>query len=72
MYKSDSILAHMRTAVANFTQRGQATLPGHLIFISVFRFFNRLAKASGFCLYFYTNIIPDSGSMAGMTQVDND
>ena len=54
MYKSDSILAHMRTAVAKLPQRGQATLPGHLIFIPVFRIFNRLAKASGFCLYFYT------------------
>ena len=54
MYKSDSILAHTRTTVANLTQRGQATLPGHLIFISVFKIFNRLAKASGFCLYFYT------------------
>ena len=43
----------MSTAVANFTQRGQATLPGHLIFISVFKVFNRLAKASGFCLYFF-------------------
>ena len=53
MYKSDSILAHTRTPVANLTQRGQATLPGHLIFISVFRIFNRLAKASGFCLYFF-------------------
>ena len=54
MYKSDSILAHMRNAVAKFPQRDQATLPGHLIFIPVFRIFNRLAKASGFCLYFYT------------------
>ena len=54
MYKSDSILAHTRTTVANLTRRGQATLPGHLIFISVFKIFNRLAKASGFCLYFYT------------------
>ncbi len=44
----------MSTAVASHSQRNQATLPGHLIFIPVFRIFNRLAKASGFCLYFYT------------------
>lgn len=72
MKKSESIEALMSTAVASHSQRNQATLPGHLIFIPVFKVFNCLAKASGFCLYFYTNIIPDSGSMAGMTQVDND
>ena len=44
----------MSTAVASYSQRNQATLPGHLIFIPVFKFFNRLAKASGFCLYFYS------------------
>ena len=44
----------MSTAVASHSQRNQATLPGHLIFIPVFKVFNRLAKASGFCLYFYT------------------
>ena len=43
----------MSTAVASHSQRNQATLPGHLIFIPVFKVFNRLAKASGFCLYFY-------------------
>jgi hypothetical protein len=53
MKKSESIEAHMSTAVASHSQRNQATLPGHLIFIPVFKFFNRLAKASGFCLYFY-------------------
>ena len=42
----------MSTAVASHSQRNQATLPGHLIFIPVFKVFNRLAKASGFCLYF--------------------
>ena len=49
---SESIEAHMSTAVATISQRNQATLPGHLIFIPVFKVFNRLAKASGFCLYF--------------------
>jgi hypothetical protein len=53
MYKSDFSLAHMRTAVATLPQRNQASLPGHQFFIPVFRFFNRLAKASGFCLYFF-------------------
>ena len=52
-YISEPIVAHKSTAVAEFSQRDQATLPGHLIFIPVFRTFNRLAKASGFCLYFY-------------------
>ncbi len=47
-------MAYKSTAVADFSQRNQATLPGHLNFIPVSRFFNRLAKASGFCLYFYT------------------
>ena len=42
----------MSTAVASHSQRNQATLPGHLIFIPVFKVFNRLAKAFGFCLYF--------------------
>ena len=50
---SESIEAHMSAAVAAISQRNQATLPGHLIFIPVFRIFNRLAKASRFCLYFY-------------------
>lgn len=50
---SESIEAHMSTAVATISQRNQATLPGHLIFLPVSRVFNRLAKASGFCLYFY-------------------
>ncbi len=44
----------MSTTVATISQRNQATLPGHLIFIPVFKVFNRLAKASGFCLYFYS------------------
>jgi hypothetical protein len=52
-YKSETIVAHQSAAVAAISQRNQPTLPGHLIFISVFNFFNRLAKASGFCLYFY-------------------
>ena len=52
-YISEPIVAHKSTAVAEFSQRGQATLPGHLTLIPVFKFFNRLAKASGFCLYFY-------------------
>ena len=43
----------MSTAVATISQRNQATLPGHLIFIPVFKVFNCLAKASGFCLYFF-------------------
>ena len=52
---SESIEAHQSTAVAAISQRNQATLPGHLIFnFPIFKIFNRLAKASGFCLYFYT------------------
>ena len=50
---SESIEAHQSAAVAAISQRNQATLPGHLIFISVFRIFNRLAKAFGFCLFLY-------------------
>ena len=55
---SESIEAHLSTAVAAISQRNQATLPvrsiGHLIFlIPVFNRLYRLAKASGFCLYFY-------------------
>ena len=46
----------MSTAVASLSQRNQATLPGHLIFIPVFKVFNRLAKASGFCLYFLPSL----------------
>jgi hypothetical protein len=54
---SESIEAHLSTAVAGISQRNQATLParsiGHLIFlIPVFNRLYRLAKASGFCLYF--------------------
>ena len=49
---SESIEAHLSAAVAAISQRNQAALPGHLIFISVIKVFNRLAKASGFCLYF--------------------
>jgi len=52
---SESIEAHLSAAVAAISQRNQATLPGfHKIFLSpVIKIFNRLAKASGFCLYFY-------------------
>ena len=53
---SESIEAHLSAAVAAISQRNQATLPGfHKILIShVIKIFNRLAKASGFCLYFYS------------------
>jgi hypothetical protein len=54
-YISETIEAHMSAAVATLQQRDMATLHGHLIFGSVFKFFNRLAKASGFCLYFYSD-----------------
>ena len=47
----------MSAAVAGISQRNQATLPGHLVFVSVFNFFNRLAKAFGFCLYFYCHVM---------------
>jgi len=52
---SETIEAHMSAAVAAISQRNQATLSGfHNIFlISVFNRLYRLAKASGFCLYFY-------------------
>jgi len=56
-YISETIEAHMSAAVAGISQRNQATLPGHLIFVSVFNFFNRLAKAFGFCLYFYCHVM---------------
>ena len=51
---SESIEAHMSTAVAGISQRNQSTLSGfHKIFLfSVFYRLYRLAKASGFCLYF--------------------
>ena len=54
---SESIEANMSTAVATISQRNQATLPGfHKIILSpIFNIFNRLAKASGFCLYFYSD-----------------
>jgi hypothetical protein len=54
---SESIEAHMSAAVAAISQRNQATLPGfHKIILSpIFNIFNRLAKASGFCLYFYSD-----------------
>jgi len=52
---SEYIEPHMSAAVAPLQQRDTATLHGHLIFISVFKIFNRLAKASGFCLYFYSD-----------------
>ena len=55
---SESIEAHQSTAVAAISQRNQATLPGHLIFnFPIFKIFNRLAKASGFCLYFYDRVM---------------
>ena len=68
---SESIEAHQSAAVAAISQRNQAILPRlvieHPIFlISVFNRLYRLAKASGFCLYFYANI-KDSDSQAGMT-----
>ena len=52
---SESIEAHQSAAVAAISQRNQVTLPGfHKLFlISVFNRLYRLAKASGFCLYFY-------------------
>ena len=58
---SESIEAHLSTAVAAISQRNQATLPvrsiGHLIFlIPVFNRLYRLAKASGFCLYFLLSL----------------
>jgi len=55
MKTSESIEAHMSAAVESISQRNQATLPGfHKFFlISVFDRLYRLAKASGFCLYFY-------------------
>jgi hypothetical protein len=55
MKTSESIEAHMSTAVAGISQRNQATLSGfHKIFLfSVFYRLYRLAKAFGFCLYFY-------------------
>ena len=58
MKVSESIEAHLCSAVAAIAQRNQATLSGktsgHLIFlISVFNRLYRLAKAFGFCLYFY-------------------
>ena len=53
---SESIEAHLSAAVATISQRNQATLPEfHKIFLfSVFYRLYRLAKAFGFCLYFYT------------------
>jgi hypothetical protein len=51
---SETIEAHMSAAVAAISQRNQATLPGHLILIPVLNVFIRLAKASGFCLSFYS------------------
>jgi hypothetical protein len=55
MKTSESIEAHMSAAVAGISQRNQVTLSGfHKIFLfSVFYRLYRLAKASGFCLYFY-------------------
>jgi hypothetical protein len=52
---SESIEAHMSTAVAGISQRNQATLSGfHKIsFFHIFYRLYRLAKAFGFCLYFY-------------------
>jgi hypothetical protein len=58
MKVSESIEAHLCSAVAAIAQRNQATLSGkvsgHPIFLSfVFNRLYRLAKAFGFCLYFY-------------------
>ena len=52
-YISEPIVAYKSTAVASLSQRNLATLPGHPTFIPVSTVFNHLAKASGFCLYFY-------------------
>ena len=58
----------MSAAVAAISQRNQATLSGfHKIFlISLYNRLYQLAKAFGFCLYFYA-IIKNSGLQAGMT-----
>ena len=58
MKTSESIEAHTSAAVAAISQRNQATLPGfHKIFLSpVFSIFNRLAKASGFCLFLFSSL----------------
>ncbi|MBQ7081684.1 MAG: hypothetical protein IJM92_18900 [Fibrobacter sp.] len=60
---SESIEAHLSSAVAGISQRNQATLSKqvieHPIRLTVFhRLYHlyRLAKASGFCLSFYTNL----------------
>ncbi|MDD7497793.1 MAG: hypothetical protein PUK29_05990 [Fibrobacter sp.] len=61
MKVSESIEAHLCSAVAAIAQRNQATLSGkisgHPIFlISVFNRLYRLAKAFGFCLYFLLSL----------------
>ena len=52
---SETIEAHMSAAVESISQRNQVTLSGfHKIFLfTVFIRLYRLAKAFGFCLYFY-------------------
>jgi NAD-dependent oxidoreductase involved in siderophore biosynthesis len=56
---SESIEAHLCSAVAAISQRNQATLTKqvieHPICLTVFHRLYRLAKASGFCLSFCTN-----------------
>ncbi|MBR6833263.1 MAG: hypothetical protein IKM81_07725 [Fibrobacter sp.] len=61
---SDSIEAHLSAAVAAISQRNQAPLPGHLILIPVLNVFIRLAKASGFCLSFYSALRQAQGPMS--------
>ena len=61
----------MSAAVAAISQRNQATLPvntlAHLIFIiPVFNRLYCLAKASGFCLYFYRSF--DALRLPGTTR----
>ena len=71
---SESIEAHLCSAVAAISQRNQATLTKqvieHPICLTVFhRLYHlyRLAKATGFCLYFCTNFkqIPALKSVHG-------
>lgn len=65
---SDTIEDHLYSAVATISQRHQATLSKQTIRHPIFPVFNCLyhsAKATGFCLYFYTNFITIPGTVAG-------
>jgi hypothetical protein len=65
---SETIEAHLYSAVATISQRHQATPSEQAIKHPIFPLFNclyRLAKATGFCLYFYTNFITIPGTVAG-------